>query len=103
MLLFYQRITTYRKTSNGYALNSILATNEILEVTFLITLIYKNTPEFLRYMQSMDKETKVWDLCPLKRHMVVAKIFQVNSNDVSLETEHFLTYYRTYFTSYVTV
>ena len=51
----------------------------------------------------MDEETKVWDLCPLKRHIVVAKIFEVNSNDVSLEIEHFLTYYRTYFASYVTV
>ena len=39
----------------------------------------------------MDKETKVYDLCPLKRHTMVAKIFEVNLNDISLEIEHFLT------------
>ena len=33
----------------------------------------------------MDKEAKVCDLCPLKRLIIVAKMFEVNSNDVSLD------------------
>ena len=56
---------------------------------FLITLICKRHPELLMYIQSADKETTVCDLCPLKRHIIVAKIFKDNSNDVSVEKEHF--------------
>ena len=43
-------------------------------------------------MQSVDKETKVCDLCPLKTHIIVAKIVKVNSNDISLEIKHFTTH-----------
>ena len=44
--------------------------------------ILKAHPDLLRYMQSVNKGTKVCDLCPLKRHIVVPKIFEVSSNDV---------------------
>ena len=39
----------------------------------------------------MNKKTKVCDICPLKRHVIVAKVFEDNSNDISLEIEHFST------------
>ena len=57
---------------------TLLAAGEILDVTFLL----------LRYIQSVDKEINVWHLCPLKRHIIVARI---DSNDVLLEIEHFVT------------
>ena len=38
----------------------------------------------------MDKETEVCYLCPTKRHIIVDKIFEINSNHVSLEIEHSL-------------
>ena len=38
----------------------------------------------------MDKEFKACDFCLLKRPIIVAKSFEVNSNDVLLEIEHFL-------------
>ena len=44
--------------------------------------ISKTHPDLLRYMQSVDKRTKVCDLCPLKRDIIAPKIFEVNSNDV---------------------
>ena len=64
---------------------------KIFDVKFLITLICKTHPELLKYIQSVDKETKVCNLSPLKRHSMVTKIFEVNSNNISLEIEHFLT------------
>ena len=50
---------------------TLLAADEILDVKLLITLICKRIyPEF---MQSMDKETKVCDLFPLTRHIIVVQ------------------------------
>ena len=50
---------------------TLLAADEILDVKLLITLICKRIyPEFI---QSMDKETKVCDLFPLTRHIIVVQ------------------------------
>ena len=63
----------------------LLAADKILDVKVLIH------PELLRYIQSVDKDNKVCYLCPLKRYILVATIFKINSNDVSLEIEKSLT------------
>ena len=56
---------------------TLLAADEILDVKLLITLICKRIhPELLRFIQSMDRETKVCDLFLLTRHIIVAKIFE---------------------------
>ena len=62
-----------------------MAADEILHVKFLIH------PELLRYIKSLNKDTKVCHLCPLKRYILAAKIFEINSNDVSPEIEEILT------------
>ena len=86
MLLFYQVVDSYMllhvREKRAVCLKLYCLLMRFGREVFKDFDISKTHPDLSRYMQSVDKGTKVCDLCPLKRHIVAPRIFEVSSNDV---------------------